>query len=106
LSSFLRLLQPARSERLPLTERMAAAGVSRIEVEAIDLSQLRATDDLNASTAASGSVSLWERLSIRQLQGGAGGTPADGPAGVVAMINSYLDRVPGSSTGNDSGAGP
>jgi HEAT repeat protein len=106
LSSFLRLLQPARSERRPLTERMAAAGVSRIEVEAIDLSQLRATDDLNASTAASGSVSLWERLSIRQLQGGAGGTPADGPAGVVAMINSYLDRVPGSSTGNDSGAGP
>ncbi len=105
LSSFLRLLQPARSERVPLTERMAAAGISRIEVEAIDLSQLRASDDLGASISAPGSVSLWERLSNRQLQGSTGGGPT-GPAGVVTLINSFLDRAPGAAAGNDPAAGP
>lgn len=106
LSSFLRLLQPARGERRPLTERMAAAGITSVEVEAIDLSQLRATEDLGAAATTPSSVSLWERLSSRQLQGGYGGGPSEGPSGVVALINSYLDCAPGSATGNDPAAGP
>jgi HEAT repeat protein len=53
-------LDAARSDAPPLADQLAAAGVTHVQVEAVDFSQVRVTDDMSADAPAP--VTLWDDL--------------------------------------------
>jgi HEAT repeat protein len=75
LESFLRLLggEAAGQDAPPLGQELAAAGVSHIQLESVDYSLVRATDDL-AGEAQAGPPSLWEDV-VRAMLSGEGLSP-------------------------------
>ena len=62
LEAFLRSisLDAGRSDAPPLAEQLAAAGVTHVQVELVDFSQVRVTDDMTAETPSS--ATLWDDL--------------------------------------------
>ena len=75
LESFLRLLGPeaAGQDGPPLATGLAAAGIRHIQIESVDYSLVRATDELEGEAQA-GRPSLWEDV-VRAMLAGEGLSP-------------------------------
>ena len=63
LEALLRSISPdaARSDAPPLAGQLAAAGVTHVQIEAVDFSQIRVTDDM-ADDAQAPPATLWDDL--------------------------------------------
>src|SRR5262249_5592257 len=74
LEAFLRLLgtEGVRDERPPLSEELAAKGLTHVHVHAVDFSQVRLTDDVEAPPGPTpAAATLWEALLREVMAGGA-----------------------------------
>jgi len=87
----------------PIAQRMVERGVTHIEIETVDLSELVATESLSGSTVQDDrETSLWSRILALQLEGREAEPDETTRGGTLAEVLSFLRTYLGTQSGGDT----